>query len=205
MATGGDIGPAPPAEQSYDKMTREAEGPDGKNLYFSRKLIAERGLALAVYFVGNCQFLAALGAAGGQHAAAGSRLHTAAETMLVVSLSVVGLKCSLHTMLILLFVASRIWAANLESFFGIRKIPTAYLRTRRPARSGSDKAERPDRTAPDHSHPARRFPATAPAVTSTTTENPIAATEKTGTTLVFLVVAARGRTAGMPARTDFGN
>ena len=55
-----------------------------------------KGLALAVYFVGNGQFLAALGTTSGQYAATISRLHALTETMFVVSLAVVGLECSFH-------------------------------------------------------------------------------------------------------------
>ena len=90
-------------------------------------------------------------------------------------------------MLILLFVASRIWAANLESFFGIRKIPTAYLRTRRPARSGSDKAERPDRKNKYYDRKSYRCD------------------RRNGDYTCFPCRDRKDRTVGMPARTDFGN
>lgn len=54
------------------------------------------GLALAVYLIGYGQLLATLGAACGQYATTVGGLHTMAETMLVVSLAVVGLECTFH-------------------------------------------------------------------------------------------------------------
>lgn len=60
-------------------------------------------LVFAVNFVCNRQFLATFCATGSQYATAVSRSHTLAETMFVVSLSVVGLKCSFHFIYAVLF------------------------------------------------------------------------------------------------------
>ncbi len=46
--------------------------------------------------VRDSQFLATLGAAGSQDAAAVLRGHSLSETVLVVAATVVGLKCSFH-------------------------------------------------------------------------------------------------------------
>ena len=75
-----------------------------------------KGLALAVYFVRNGQFLAALGTTSGQYAATISRLHALTETMLVVSLPVVGLECSFH-FCILVFV---LWLVHDRAFGVLR-------------------------------------------------------------------------------------
>ena len=53
--------------------------------------------------VRNGQFLATLGATGSEHAAAIGCQHTFTETVLVLSLAVVGLKCSFHCCYICLF------------------------------------------------------------------------------------------------------
>ena len=51
---------------------------------------------LAVTLVRNGEFLATLGAAGSEHAAAIGCQHTFTETVLILSLAVVGLECSFH-------------------------------------------------------------------------------------------------------------
>ena len=63
----------------------------------------DKKLVFAVNFVCNRQFLATFCATGSQYATAVSRSHTLAETMFVVSLSVVGLKCSFHFIYAVLF------------------------------------------------------------------------------------------------------
>lgn len=99
------------------------------------------GLFLSVYLVGNCQFLAAFSTAGSQHSAAVLCLHAVAEPMFVISLSVVGLKCSFHfLMLVFLFClflsASRaslrgspikIWVAKLRFLFVKPKYTEPFL------------------------------------------------------------------------------
>ena len=77
---------------------------------------AERELLLAVNLVANGQLLATLGATGSQYAAAISRLHALTETMLVVSLPVVGLECSFH-FCILVFV---LWLVHDRAFGVLR-------------------------------------------------------------------------------------
>lgn len=65
------------------------------------------GLFFAVYFVRNGEFLATFSATSGEYATTVSGQHTLTETMLVVSLSVVGLECSFHCdMLFLIFYCS---------------------------------------------------------------------------------------------------
>ena len=61
-------------------------------------------LFLSVHFVGDGQFLTTFSAAGSQDATAISGLHTLTETVLVVSLSVVRLKCSFHCCYAVLFL-----------------------------------------------------------------------------------------------------
>lgn len=73
-------------------------------------------LLLAVNLVANGQLLATLGATGSQYAAAISRLHALTETMLVVSLPVVGLECSFH-FCILVFV---LWLVHDRAFGVLR-------------------------------------------------------------------------------------
>lgn len=73
---------------------------------FRRLFLGKTILALAVYFVGNRQFLAAFGAAGSQYATAVSCLHAMTETMLVASLSVVRLECSFHFLLCFFIINS---------------------------------------------------------------------------------------------------
>ena len=60
-------------------------------------------LFLAVHFVGNGQFLTAFGTTGSQYATTVCGLHTLAETMFVVSFSVVRLECSFHCLMLFLF------------------------------------------------------------------------------------------------------
>lgn len=63
------------------------------------------GLFFAVYFVRNGEFLATFSATSGEYATTVSGQHALTETMLVVSLSVVGLECSFHCdMLFLIFL-----------------------------------------------------------------------------------------------------
>ena len=60
---------------------------------------------LTVTLVRYGQLLATLGAAGSEHAAAISGEHTFTESVLVLSLAIVGLECSFHCV-ILLFLLS---------------------------------------------------------------------------------------------------
>ena len=53
-------------------------------------------LVLTMNFVRHGQLFATFGTTSGQNATTVSCLHTLTETMLVVSLSVVGLECSFH-------------------------------------------------------------------------------------------------------------
>jgi len=55
-------------------------------------------LPLSVNLIGNGQFLATFGAARCQNSATVGGLHTVTETVLVVSLAVVGLECTFHCM-----------------------------------------------------------------------------------------------------------
>lgn len=69
-------------------------------------LRVKQDLLLAVHFVRNCELLTTLCTTSGQHAATVCSQHTLTETMLIVSLSVVGLECPFHCLyiLFLLFV-----------------------------------------------------------------------------------------------------
>lgn len=70
------------------------------NLYFNIVFGEQvRELLLSVHFVGNCQFLASLCAAGCQHAAAIGCLHAFTEAVLVVSLAVVRLISTFHILI----------------------------------------------------------------------------------------------------------
>ena len=51
---------------------------------------------LPAVFVGNGQFLAAVAATGGEHAAAIGAGHSLTEAVLVYATAIVGLKCSFH-------------------------------------------------------------------------------------------------------------
>ena len=51
---------------------------------------------LTVTFVGNSELLTTLSTTCGEHAAAISCQHTFTETVLILSLAVVGLECSFH-------------------------------------------------------------------------------------------------------------
>lgn len=62
------------------------------------KLIAR--LVLAVHFVRNSQFLTTFCATCSEHAASVGSLHTFAEAMLVISLTIVRLKSTFHFLII---------------------------------------------------------------------------------------------------------
>ena len=64
--------------------------------------LASYGL-LSVVLVGNGQLLTALCAARSQHATTILRCHALAETMFVHAATVVGLKCSFHCLIVVLF------------------------------------------------------------------------------------------------------
>lgn len=72
-------------------------------------------LVLAVNLVGHGKLFTAFGATGCQHAATVGRSHAMAETMFVVSLAVVGLKCSFHLIMWFLFVMQRYCAFGLQN------------------------------------------------------------------------------------------
>jgi hypothetical protein len=56
-----------------------------------------------VPFVGNSELLAALSATRSQYTAAISSCHSLTETVLVVAATVVGLECSFHNFMLVLF------------------------------------------------------------------------------------------------------
>ena len=61
-------------------------------------------LVLAVYFVRHCELFAALCTTSSEYATAIGGLHAFAETVFVVSLAIVGLECSFHDYVFLLFL-----------------------------------------------------------------------------------------------------
>ena len=84
-------------------------------------VLANYGL-FSVVLVGNGQLLAALCAAGSQHATTILRCHALAETMLVHAATVVGLKCSFHCLFIVLFCCRfMLWGAKVHIIFEITK------------------------------------------------------------------------------------
>ena len=68
---------------------------------------------LAVTLVGNGELLTTLRTTGSQHAAAISGGHTFTETVLVLSSAIVGLKCTFHNAIFLLFCCLR-WSNGLQ-------------------------------------------------------------------------------------------
>ena len=74
-----------------------------------------------VSFARNAELLAALCAARGQHLATVLGGHSFTETVLVLSLSVVGFKCSFHRYICFLFVFFLIRGAKLGTFFKFSK------------------------------------------------------------------------------------
>ena len=73
-------------------------------------------------FVGNGELLAALSATRSQYTAAISSCHSLTETVLVVTATVVGLKCSFHIFLLLnYYVRIMIRGAKLSLFFHLHK------------------------------------------------------------------------------------
>ena len=79
------------------------------------------GLFLAVYFVRNGEFLATFSATSGEYATTVSGQHALTETMLVVSLSVVGLECSFHCDMLFLIFYYPLLSANLVTEVIIRR------------------------------------------------------------------------------------
>lgn len=59
----------------------------------------ESFLLLAVYLIGNGEFLAALCATGSENATTIGGLHALTETVLVIALAIVRLECSFHFVL----------------------------------------------------------------------------------------------------------
>ena len=67
------------------------------SLLILRRLLTYAGLFLAVNLVGHGQLLATLGTTSSEHAATIGGLHALTETMLIITLAVVGLECSFHS------------------------------------------------------------------------------------------------------------
>jgi len=83
----------------------------------------------AVTLVRNCEFLATLGAAGGEHAAAIGCQHTFTKTVLVLSLAIVGLKCSFHFRIFSCFVAKdALTGCKSRDFFSFTQVFGDFLR-----------------------------------------------------------------------------
>ena len=84
---------------------------------------------LTVILVGDSQLLAAMGATGSQHATAILCGHSLAETVLVHTATVVGLKCSFHLLFIVYLLLipssmdlqSTVWVAKLLIIFELTK------------------------------------------------------------------------------------
>ena len=68
-----------------------------------QRYFSEVGRKLPAVLVGDGEFLAAVTATGGQHAAAVRGSHAGAEAVLVHALAVGGLECSFHRISLLLF------------------------------------------------------------------------------------------------------
>lgn len=92
-------------------------------------------LVLAMNFVRHGQFFATFCATCCQYATTVSRLHALTETMLVVSLSVVGLECSFHCSYAVFFVlicisvsrgkvSSLLLCTSLAAFIFLRQLPS---------------------------------------------------------------------------------
>lgn len=92
-------------------------------------------LVLAMNFVRHGQFFATFCATCCQYATTVSRLHALTETMLVVSLSVVGLECSFHCSYAVFFVlicisvsrgkvSSLLLCTSLAAFILLRQLPS---------------------------------------------------------------------------------
>lgn len=91
---------------SHNRLLQKTSFNFSMKLKEDLSLRVKQDLLLAVHFVRNCELLTTLCTTSGQHAATVCSQHTLTETMLIVSLSVVGLECPFHCLyiLFLLFV-----------------------------------------------------------------------------------------------------
>ena len=91
-------------------------------------VVAKQLLLLSVVFVRNCQLCTSLCATSCQYAAAILCSHSLTETVLVLSLSVRGLECSFHRLILFYMFYSKyafaIQLAKLVLFFYLAKILT---------------------------------------------------------------------------------
>lgn len=76
----------------------------GLYIFSGNCLWAGRSKLLELAFVANCQFVATLGTAAGQHFTAVGSLHALAETMNAFATTVVRLECTFHTQFLFSFL-----------------------------------------------------------------------------------------------------